>query len=194
MADRDLVPVPEILPRNERAWERVKASSLGERMKRALRRVATGESYREAAQAEGYGTHSEIYRNAKRYGLSSATSERIVERCRNVADLSLQELERRLAADPEAFSTKELDITAGIMTDKIAKRERWGTVEDHGSSEDSPLLQLARAVAEGKLGARLEVHPRPERPEDLVEAIYTVEPDGGRSCWPGEQDESRRPS
>ncbi len=47
-------PLPEIPEENAKGWELIQASQLGDRMKRALRRVATGESYRQASQAEGY--------------------------------------------------------------------------------------------------------------------------------------------
>ena len=168
MAEADLPALPEarddILPENTEPWARIEASALGARMKRALRRIACGETYREAAQAEGYATHSDVYRMAQRYRLVNATSERIVNRCRNVADLSLEELERRLTEDPGAFSAKELGITAGIATDKVAKKERWGLIGDISSRGESPLEMLSKAAMEGKISLSMEVKPAPPRP------------------------------
>src|SRR5262245_48031781 len=43
---------------NAEAWERIQASDLGDRMKRALTRVAAGASFREAAHAECYADHA----------------------------------------------------------------------------------------------------------------------------------------
>jgi hypothetical protein len=124
---------PAVHPSNAAAWSQVEASPLGDRMRRALRRVAAGESFREAATAEGYGTHSDVYRYARQYGLLSVKSELLVDRCREVAGMGLAELARRLSEDPESFSVKELGVSTGIMLDKIAKAERWG-VEERGSS------------------------------------------------------------
>ena len=44
------------------AWTRLEASGLVPPMKRALARVASGESYRRAAAAEGYEDHAEVWR------------------------------------------------------------------------------------------------------------------------------------
>ena len=159
----------DILPENTESWTKIEASALGDRMKRALRRVASGETYREAAQAEGYATHSDVYRMAQRYRLVNATSERIVNRCRNVADLSLEELERRLTEDPGAFSAKELGITAGIATDKVAKKERWGLSDDESSRRESPFEQLARAAMEGKISMDITVQPAPRHEQGVDE-------------------------
>jgi hypothetical protein len=165
-----LAPPEEVHPDNAPAWDRIEASSLGDRMKRALRRVAAGESFREASRAEGYASHSEIVRAARRYGLQSVSTEQLVDRVRRVADMSLEELERRLEADPASFTTKELGITSGIMVDKLAKRERWG--DDVGASRGSPLLQQ---IAEKLLrdGGKLEL--RVSRGERDAEAVIDVE-------------------
>jgi hypothetical protein len=133
-------------------------------MKAALHKAACGESYRDAAQSQGYATHSDVYRMAQRYGIVSATSERIVQRCKNVADLSLDELERRLTEAPEQFAPKELAVVAGIATDKLAKRERWGQVDDRPAGQMSALEQLADAASRGLISMGIEVRPAP-RPE-----------------------------
>jgi hypothetical protein len=167
-----LAPSTEIHPDNVPVWERIQQSSLGPRMKRALGRIAAGQSYREAAKAEGYASHSEIVRAARRYGLQSVTTERLVDRVRRVADMSLEELERRLEADPASFTTKELGITSGIMIDKVSKRERW-SVDDVAGGRGSPMLQQ---IAEKLLrdGGKLEL--RVSRGEREAGAVIDVEP------------------
>jgi len=161
-----MLPVStSVLPRNEAGWALAEASALGARMKAALFRVACGESYREAAQAEGYATHPDVYRMAQRYGIVSATSERVAGRCLNVADLSLDELERRLTEAPEQFAPKELGVIAGIATDKIAKKERWGLVSDRPEGGMSALEQLADAASKGLISIDIQVRPSPLLPD-----------------------------
>ncbi len=81
------------------AWEAVIAGSHCERMTRALYRVALGESYREAAKAEEYADHKDVWNLAKRYGLVQAKKEQILNGTRRVALLSNDELERRLVEE-----------------------------------------------------------------------------------------------
>jgi hypothetical protein len=44
-------PLPEIPEQNAKGWELIQASKLGDRMKRALRRVATGSTFTNALAA-----------------------------------------------------------------------------------------------------------------------------------------------
>ncbi len=151
---------PEVAELNSKALTRIEASNVGDRMKRALRRVASGESFREAAQAEGYQTHSDVYRYARQYGLLNVRDELLIDGCRRVTGMSLAELERRLAEDPEGFSVKELGVTTGILLDKIAKKERWGLEPKGGAGALDVLERLADRVARGELELKLEVTRR----------------------------------
>ena len=87
-APHEELTIPDSL---REAWGRVEASKHGPRMKSALARVACGESYRQAADAEAYGDHAKLYRLAKRYGLLSAKKEQILAGSRRVALLANQE-------------------------------------------------------------------------------------------------------
>jgi hypothetical protein len=86
----------------------------------------------------------------------------------NVADLSLDELERRLTEASEQFGPKELAVVAGIATDKIAKKERWGQIHDRPEGGMSALEQLADAASKGLISMDIEVRPAP-RPELIEE-------------------------
>ncbi len=159
--DETLPSVPDIPPeaaeQNAKAVTRIEASNVGDHMKRALRRVASGESFREAAQAEGYKTHSDVYRYARQCGLLSVKDELLIDGCRRVTGMSLAELERRLVEDPEGFSVKELGVTTGILLDKIAKKERWGLEPKDGAGALDVLERLAERVARGELSLELKV-------------------------------------
>ncbi len=148
---------PAVAEQNAKVVTQIEASNVGDHMKRALRRVASGESFREAAQAEGYKTHSDVYRYARQCGLLNVRDEVLIVRCRRVTGLGLAELERRLAEDPEGFSVKELGVTNGILLDKIAKKERWGLEPKEGAGALDVLERLAERVARGELSLELKV-------------------------------------
>ncbi len=165
-ADSDIPP--EAAEQNAQALTRIEASNVGDRMKRALRRVASGESFREAAQAEGYQTHSDVYRYARQYGLLNVKDELLIDGCRRVTGMGLAELERRLVEDPESFSVKELGVTTGILLDKIAKKERWGLEPKEGASALDVLERLADRVVRGELELELRVS-RPDAAERAID-------------------------
>ena len=162
----EVATLPQVHPDNEEAWAAIEASTLGDRMKRALRRVAAGESFREAAKAEQYSTHSDVYRAARKFGLISVTKANLVDRFRRVSDLSFQELEQRLVDDPSSFSTQQLGVVGGIAADKVAKAERWGTEPTGGGDAIARLEQIGAALA-GQ-GLRLDVTLRPSEPAQPV--------------------------
>ncbi len=170
--------LPEAAEQNAKAVTQIEASNVGDHMKRALRRVASGESFREAAQAEGYKTHSDVYRYARQYGLLNVKDELLIDGCRRVSGMGLAELERRLAEDPEGFSVKELGVTTGILLDKIAKKERWGLEPKEGAGALDVLERLADRVAKGELELELRV----SRPDPADRAIdVTPEPEPAHS-------------
>ncbi len=157
------LPVPvsdgEVLRENEEAWQRIEGSDVREPLKTALRLVACGYAYRQAAKAVGYASHSGVYEAAQRFGLATANSARLVANFRSVAGLATEELVERLETNPGDFSVKELGITAGIATDKIAKWERWGSDDTRGQGAESALERLVRAAEEGKLSLDVRVTP-----------------------------------
>jgi hypothetical protein len=177
MEARDLtvVTVGSPLPENAEAWARIEESRLSARMKRALNRIAAGESYRDAAEAEGYATHSDVYRYARQFGLSTVTSARLVEAHRKNALLAADELGRRLEDTPESFKAAELNFITGTATDKVSRYEGWDSRRPESPSYASALERFAETLA--KTGARLEitVEPRPDR----ADAAAVIDVPGG---------------
>ncbi len=117
------IAIPEEL---RPAWARVEASKHEPRMMRALARVASGESYRQAAEAEDYADHARVWRLAKRYGLLGAKKAQILAGSRRVALLANEELERRLVEKTEEISDRDLTVMGGVAQDKLAAAERRG--------------------------------------------------------------------
>ncbi len=132
--------LPEVAESNAKALAQIGASRLGDRMKRALRHIATGMTYREAAAAEGYATWSDVWGYANKYGLIDLTTGRLIGGCRRIARLSGDELEERLTTHPEEISSRDLVIANGVALDKIAKRERWGQEREETDYPPKPWL------------------------------------------------------
>jgi hypothetical protein len=146
-------------PNNQDALEKIEQSKLGEKMKRALKRVAGGEAIRAAAELEGYASHADVYRAAKRYGLANVRTTKLIESHRRISSLAGEELEDRLLNGPESFSNQQLGIIQGISTDKALAHEK--TQQHDGSGYISALEQLAkRAYATGE-GIELKVSVKP---------------------------------
>ncbi len=144
------------------AWEAVIAGSHCERMTRALYRVALGESYREAAKAEEYADHKDVWNLAKRYGLVQAKKEQILNGTRRVALLSNEELERRLVEQTDDISTRDLIVAGGVAQDKLAAAERK-------SGEEPSTGGLAELVTRLKeAGVSLEITVK--TPDPVLEA------------------------
>ena len=160
-----------VLPSNAAGLEEAEKSKLGDRMKRAMRHVACGMSAQEASAAVGYANRTEVGRVSKRFNICSHTSERIVARIKDVAALSMEELESRLTEDPKQFAPKELAVVAGIATDKIAKKERWGMADDRPEGHMSALEQLADAAAKGLISMDIQVRPAPSAAQLLEPSV-----------------------
>ncbi len=148
------------------AWEAVIAGSHCERTTRALYRVALGEPYREAAKAEGYTDHADIWRLAKRYGLVQAKKERILAGSRRVALLANEELERRLVEKTEEISDRDLTVMGGVAQDKIAAAERKSGEEPSTGSLDARVKKLLDS------GASLEIQVK--TPDPMRDAIVVT--------------------
>ena len=56
-------------------------------------------------------------------------------------------------------------MIAGIATDKIAKKERWGLVSDRPEGGMSALEQLAEAASKGLISMDIQVRPSPLVPD-----------------------------
>jgi len=109
---------------------RIAALPTNDRMRYALRLVADGWTYRDAAKTVGYASQKDLYGWAKRAGLAEIHTDRLAASLRRVAHPSTQELERRLEEAPEEISTKDLAVVAGITTDKLARYEGLGAAVD----------------------------------------------------------------
>ena len=154
--------LPAIAKEAEEAWTQIEKSNLGDRMKSALRRIACGESIRGAAEAEGYRSHSDVYKYATQYGIVDVRTKRLIDGHRRVARLSGEELEQRLTTKPEKISAAQLAVIAGISTDKVLKSEE--KAKDDGASYLSALEKMAERFAEGGKTLELRVSLGPTAP------------------------------
>ena len=154
--------LPAIAKEAEEAWTQIEKSNLGDRMKSALRRIACGESIRGAAEAEGYSSHSDVYRYAKQFGIVDVRTNRLIDGHRRVARLSGEELERRLTTEPEKISASQMAVIAGISTDKVLAHEKNQT--DDGASYLSALEKVAAQFAERGKTVELRVSLGPTAP------------------------------
>jgi hypothetical protein len=154
--------LPAVAKEAEEAWTQIEQSSLGDRMKSALRRIACGESIRGSAEAEGYSSHSDVYRYAKQFGIVDVRTRRLIDTHRRVARLSGEELEQRLATEPEKISTHALAVIGGVATDKVLAHEKSQT--DDGTSYLSALEKVAAQFAESGKTLELKVSIGPTTP------------------------------
>lgn len=152
----------------------IEASRLGPAQKKALRLLAEGESYREAARQAGLRSPADLKRHAQRFGLVEAhnrarravvAQERemrtadLIESMRQVAGKGTRELLRRLDEEPESIATRDLTVGVGIALDKIAKYERWEDGSNWGSQEhQSGLAEILDAL--GERGRTVEIAAR----------------------------------
>lgn len=139
--------------------DRIAALPCGDRMKRALARVVDGVPYREAASAEGYADHRDVYRWAKRADLLNRHTRELVAGQRRLIQLTTAELERRLLEAPDSVTTKDLAVLMGICADKVSRYENWGRQEDSNDSAADRWGQLMDRLA--VRGAMLTVSVEP---------------------------------
>ena len=154
--------LPAIAKEAEEAWTQIEQSNLGDRMKSALRRIACGESIRGAAEAEGYSSHSDVYRYAKQHGIVDVRTQRVMDGHRHIARLSGEELERRLTTEPEKISPSQLAVISGISTDKVLAHEKNQT--DDGAGYLGALEKVAAQFAESGKTLELRVSLGPTAP------------------------------
>ena len=142
------------------AAQRISELPCHDRMKGALALVAQGTPYREAAEAQGYADHRDVYRWAKRAGRVEVHSEQLVASFRRISELSSAEIERRLVEEPKTISTKDLAVIAGISADKIAKAERWGSDgDDRDDLRPRWLEAVSRILDQGGAALTISVEP-----------------------------------
>jgi hypothetical protein len=154
--------LPAVARGAEEAWAKIEQSNLGDRMKRALRRIAGGGSIRGSAEAEGYSSHADVYRYAKQFGIVDVRTRKLIDTHRKVARLSGEELEQRLATHPEEISTHALAVIGGVATDKVLAHEKSQT--DDGASYLSALEKVAAEIAASGKSLELKVSVGPKLP------------------------------
>ena len=159
MIETPAVDLPAVAKEAEEAWSQIEQSNLGDRMKSALRRIACGGSIRGSAEAEGYSSHADVYRYAKQFGIVDVRTRRLIDTHRHVARLSGEELEQRLATQPDKISTHALAVIGGVATDKVLAHEKQQT--DDGQGYISALEKMAERFAESGAGLELKVTVSP---------------------------------
>ncbi len=112
-------------------------------MKRALVLVAEGVPFREAAEAEGYASHADLYRAARRLDIAGLHLVEARTQYQRIQNLANQALEKRLLEDPDSIGARDLAIVSGIASDKA---ERLGAAI---SPAHNPLSQLMEMLYQG---------------------------------------------
>ena len=166
-------------PHNQDVLKKIEQSNLGDRMKRALKRVASGEPIRAAALAEGYESHSDLWRYCKRFEIVDLKTKALVERHRRVSTLAGSELEMRLVEKPESFSNQALGVLQGIGTDKAILLDKGATYD--GNAYLAGLNALA-ALAGGGQGVeiRVAVSPLASGADGVIDVTPTSDVSTGR--------------
>jgi hypothetical protein len=143
------VPVPQQTDHETReeqrqaALHRIAESNYGERMQRALKLVVQGVPFREAAAAENYADHSDLYRASRRLDLAGLHLVEARSQYQRIQNLANQALEKRLLEDPDSIGARDLAIVSGIASDKA---ERLGAAM---SPAHNPLSQLFEMLHKG---------------------------------------------
>ena len=153
----------------------IKASRLGPAQKTALRLLAEGKSYREAARQAGLRSTADLKRHAQRFGLVEAhnrarralvvqerewTTAELIESMRQVAGRGAEELLRRLEEEPESIATRDLSVLTGVALDKIAKHERWDEEDSWERGVPDHVAKLLDALGTRGATAKVEVAAR----------------------------------
>jgi hypothetical protein len=129
--------------RRQAALRRIAESNYGERMQRALKLVVEGVPFREAAAAENYADHSDLYRASRRLDLAGLHLVEARSQYQRIQNLANQALEKRLLEDPDSIGARDLAVVSGIASDKA---ERLGAAL---SPAHNPLSQLFELLHQG---------------------------------------------
>jgi hypothetical protein len=142
--------------------EEIDAFECSDAIRAGLHLIRDGVVYREAEARDGLASHKDLHVAPKQLGLLSVHTRELVARCKRVADLSAQEIERRLEDDPQSVDMKTLAVVHGIAMDKVARFENWGSrLHDPTASASQFLDRLSQL--EGKIQITVERTPPDER-------------------------------
>jgi hypothetical protein len=154
----------------------IEASRLGPAQKKALRLLAQGQSFREAAKAADLRSTGTLRRHAARFGLVVAhntarralvareeeiKTELLIAGFRQTGIKSVRELLRRLDEEPEKIQTRDLTVLAGVSADKLRAWESWGD-EDAGPDRGAKMFELLERLTAGGNRVELKVEPAPD--------------------------------
>jgi len=149
------LPAHSAPPRPPATHEEIDSRGFGEAMRKGLHLIRDGVPFRDAAREVGLASHQDLHRAAKRLGLLEVHTTRLVEGYKRIADLSNQELERRLAESPDEISTKDLAVVSGIAADKISQYENWRT-RSHDPRASAGAFMDRLAALEATLTIKVE--------------------------------------
>jgi len=168
LTDPQLKPIQE---ENLAGWEKVcEDPDLTPQMRYALRLIAAGISYRLAATEAGYPTHNKLHWAARKHGIVSVKTERLVGKFRRLASLGVDELERRLVDEGEDFSTRDLSVAMGISADKVERFEARKH-ENEGGFIDR-VTELLEKMKEAGMSMEVKLSP-PENRNAIEEGTDT---------------------
>jgi hypothetical protein len=181
----------------------IEASRLGSAQKKALRLLAEGQSYREAAKAAELRSTGTLRRHAARFGLVEAhktarralvaheaeiKTELVIGELRKVAGKGARELLRRLDEEPESIQTRDLTVMVEVSLDKLKAWENWGD-EDAGPDRGAKMFELLERLTSGGNRVELKVEPLPDpagRDSRVIDV--TPSPDGHEKSVPRQRD------
>ena len=95
-------------------------------------------------------------RYAQKHGLISMTTKYLIDQFRRTGYVAIDLVEDRITDDRDSVSVKDAAIVAGIATDKIAKKERWGQGEQEGASLGDRLAEIAERIVSSP--GKLDIH------------------------------------
>jgi hypothetical protein len=106
-------------------------------------------------------------------------TRKLIDTHRHVARLSGEELEQRLATNPEEISTHTLAVIGGVATDKVLAHEKSQT--DDGAPYLSALEKMAARFAESGKSLELRVSVGPTTlGADAIDVTPTSDVSTGR--------------
>ena len=163
------------VPNPQTALLAIEASRLGPAQKAALRLLAEGRSYREAARAAGLRSTADLKRHAQRFGLVEAHNEArgvlvlqerevrstaLMAELRQVAGKGARELLRRLDQEPESIPVRDLTVLTGVALDKLAKWEGWSGEGDREEERQQGLAKILERLSQAGNTVTLGIQPR----------------------------------
>ena len=166
----DDTPIPAGM---EELWAKVESSEkISDRMKRSLRRVVCGETYRMASAAEGYANWKEVWVHARNIGIAAANKSKLVDGSKRIAMLAQEEMERRLTDEADSLSPRDVAITGAIYLDKVANAEGWNRANSSSGDFVSELARIAEKFEDGG-SVKLELSVTPGN--DVIDVTPTTE-------------------